>query len=307
MMTTLRFLAAACAALSLAACGTEAPAPERNEAEAPAPAPPETNLAAAPSEAPPAADAPAPAPAAKADPAPKAAPRPPIGSKTGYRLIGTEPFWGGTARNGRILYSTPENQAGEPVAATVATGAYGESWRGTLSGKPFVLTLTPGPCSDGMSDNVHALTATLEVRGETRHGCANPLAAAPPAPTPKSGWQTSASGEGAALFLARGGGRAVTLFCPGRSKTLLVNVPAFRAVGSEERMTFGAGGTAVTLVADPRGDRRRGGVSGTGPVPSELAAILRGKIAVNYGSQNAGPFAPPPPALAKTFLAGCRD
>ena len=301
-MKILRLAAAAAAlGLALAACGSDEP--ERNRAEAPeapeAPAAPASGTAAAPAPA----EAPAPAPDPKAPP-------PPAWSKTGYRLIGTEPFWGGTAKGGRILYSTPENQAGEPVAATVATGASRQTWRGTLSGRPFVLTLTPGPCSDGMSDNVHALTATLEVRGETRHGCANPLAAAAPAPAPapSTGWQASASGEGDALWLAgRGGARLLTLFCPARSKTLLVNVPAFRAIGSEERMTFGAGGTAITLVADPRGDRRRGGVSGTGPVPSELAAILRGRIAVNYGAQNSGPHAQPPPELAKSFLAGCRD
>ena len=131
-----------------------------------------------------------------------------------------------------------------------------------------------------------------------------------PAPEPSTRWETLASGEGASLFLAhahRGGERALTLFCRARSDDLLVNVPAFRAVGSEERMTFGSGGTAITLVADPAGDRARGGVSGAGPVPSELAAILRGEVAVNYGSQDVGPFAPPPPPLAETFLAGCRD
>jgi len=131
-----------------------------------------------------------------------------------------------------------------------------------------------------------------------------------PAPEPSTRWETSASGEGAALYLAHfhlGGERVVTLFCPAGSNDLLVNVPGFRPVGSEERMSFGAGGTAVALVADPRGDRQRGGVTGRGPVPSELPTILRSRIAVNYGSQNSGPYAPPSPEMAKSFLAGCRD
>jgi hypothetical protein len=130
-----------------------------------------------------------------------------------------------------------------------------------------------------------------------------------PAPEPSTRWETSASGEGAALYLAHahlGGERAVTLFCPARSGNLLVNVPAFRAIGSEERMTIGAGGTAVALVADSRGDRARGGVTATGPTPAELPAILRGNLAVSYGAQTSGPYAPPPAALAKNFLAGCR-
>lgn len=126
---------------------------------------------------------------------------------------------------------------------------------------------------------------------------------------PASGWQTAASGEGDALFFGPEARRTLTLFCPAGSNDLLVNVPAFRPVASEERMTFGAGGTAVTLVADFTGDKQRGGVSGTGPIPSELGAILNGgqPIGVNYGAQNSGPHAPPPPELAKSFLEGCRD
>lgn len=120
-------------------------------------------------------------------------------------------------------------------------------------------------------------------------------------------WDAAASGEGTALFFANGGGgRALTLFCPAGSSDLLVNVAAFRPVGSEERMSFGSGGTAIALVADPAGDRGRGGVSAAGPLPAELRAILAGPISVNYGAQNAGPFAAPPPELAGNFLAGCR-
>lgn len=130
-------------------------------------------------------------------------------------------------------------------------------------------------------------------------------AAAPSADAAR--WASAASGEGASLFLANAGGnRALTLFCPAGSGDLLVNVAAFRPVGSEERMSFGSGGTVVALVADPRGDSARGGVSARGPVPGELTRILRGPVAVNYGAQNAGPFAAPSPELARSFLEGCR-
>ena len=101
----------------------------------------------------------------------------------------------------------------------------------------------------------------------------------------------------------------VTLFCPAATKDLLVNVPGFQPIGSEERMTFGSGGIAVTLVADPRGDAGRGGVTGRGRLPDELAAILRGPegLGVNYGAQNSGPHAAPGPEAARLFLRGCRD
>lgn len=124
-----------------------------------------------------------------------------------------------------------------------------------------------------------------------------------------SGWVSAASGEGSGLFLeAAAGRRQLTLFCPAGSGELLVNVPAFRPVGSEERMSFGSGGTVVALVADPSGDPGRGGVSGRGPVPAELERILAGRegLSINYGAQNEGPHPAPPAAMAAAFLAGCR-
>ena len=148
-----------------------------------------------------------------------------------------------------------------------------------------------------LSDDAQALTISGQGLTISRVRC-------PAAPR----WHGSASGEGAGLGLGTAEGkRVITLFCPAGSPVLLVNVPGFRPVGSEERMSFGAGGTVTTLVADTRGDRLRGGVSGEGAVPAELAAILADPagLAVNYGSQNLGPLARVPAAQAKDFVAGC--
>ena len=92
-----------------------------------------------------------------------------------YRFTGTEPFWGGTIDGTTILYQTPEDQAGKTIAATVATEGPTIRYSGELDGQPFVLKLTPGTCSDGMSDTVYPLHAVLAVRGEPRQGCANPI------------------------------------------------------------------------------------------------------------------------------------
>ena len=92
-----------------------------------------------------------------------------------YRFTGTEPFWGGTIDGATILYQTPEDQAGKPVAATIAKAGPATLYSGTLDGRPFVLTLAPGTCSDGMSDTVYPLTAALTVQGEQRRGCASPI------------------------------------------------------------------------------------------------------------------------------------
>ncbi len=119
-------------------------------------------------------------------------------------------------------------------------------------------------------------------------------------------WNLQLGGEGSALVLAAAdGAAAVRLFCPARGKQLIVNVPAFRPVGSEERLSFGSGGNAETLVADPRGDAQRGGVSGSGPVPANLAALTAGPISVSYGSQSSGPHPAPPQNVAAEFAAAC--
>lgn len=136
---------------------------------------------------------------------------------------------------------------------------------------------------------------------------------ASPPPSAAGRWDMVSSGEGDGLFFGAVEGEPgkVHLFCPNGASGagLLVNVNAFTPVGSEERMSFGSGGTVVTLVADSSGDAQRGGVSGTGPVPAELRAILTGSegVAVNYGSQNAGPFPAVPAELAEAFVGGCGD
>jgi uncharacterized membrane protein len=87
-------------------------------------------------------------------------------------FTGTEPFWGGEVSDGVLTYTTPENQAGEMVAVDRLDGRNGISFSGELADMPFVLAVTPGQCSDGMSDRSYPFTATLQVKGELRKGCA---------------------------------------------------------------------------------------------------------------------------------------
>lgn len=88
------------------------------------------------------------------------------------RLVGNEPFWGGTVRAGELVYTTPENQAGETVAVRRFAGNNGLGFSGSLRGAPLDLTVTPGKCSDGMSDRSYPFTATLKLGDEQRNGCA---------------------------------------------------------------------------------------------------------------------------------------
>lgn len=95
-----------------------------------------------------------------------------IGAGDKVHFTGTEPFWGGEVADGVLTYTTPENQAGEMVAVDRFDGRNGISFSGELDGKPFVMAVTPGQCSDGMSDRAYPFTVTLQVRGEQRNGCA---------------------------------------------------------------------------------------------------------------------------------------
>ena len=125
------------------------------------------------------------------------------------------------------------------------------------------------------------------------------------APEPAgAGWRLSSGRDGATLALASAsGGTALRFFCPAAKSELRLHVSGLRPVGSEERMTFGTGGTAETLVADPR--TRGGGVSAAGAVPKNLAALLDGPVSVNYGAQNSGPHPAPPAHLKRPFVSAC--
>ena len=128
---------------------------------------------------------------------------------------------------------------------------------------------------------------------------------AAPAAGESPGWQLQSSREGAALRLA--GVSGIHLFCPARSGKLVVNVAGFRPIASEERLSFGSGGVVVVLVADSGGDALRGGVTGEGPVPAELAAILAGPMSASYGAQRVGPLPLTAEADRNAFLTTCAE
>lgn len=134
------------------------------------------------------------------------------------------------------------------------------------------------------------------------------VAKGPPATAPALRWDLQSSGEGIALALVPASGPAtIRLFCPAGKDRLLVNVPAFRPVASEERLSFGSGGAAVALVADANGDHHRGGVTATSEVPDNLAKLVGGPLSASYGAQASGPHPAPPKALSRDFVAACRE
>ena len=86
-------------------------------------------------------------------------------------MIGTEPFWNLKVDGGEGLWTTPDNQPGTQFPVTRFAGNNGLGFSGTLDGKAITATLTPGECSDGMSDRRFPFVATIALDGATLRGC----------------------------------------------------------------------------------------------------------------------------------------
>ena len=108
------------------------------------------------------------------------------------------------------------------------------------------------------------------------------------------------------VLQSRTSARIISFSCPSNERRLQINVPAFTAIGSEDRLSFGTDGEVEALVADIRGDRQRGGVSAEGAVPSNLAILIGGRVSAGYGTQRSGPHPVIPQDMATAFVAACR-
>lgn len=88
------------------------------------------------------------------------------------RFTGTEPFWGGTVAGESLTWTTPENQDGMTIPVQRFAGNSGLGMSGLLDGRTFDMTVTPGTCSDGMSDRSYPFTVTVKRGEEQLQGCA---------------------------------------------------------------------------------------------------------------------------------------
>lgn len=92
------------------------------------------------------------------------------------KSLGTEPFWGldiqPSGESYAARYSTPEMPEGRVFPMTRFAGNNGLGFSGELSGQTVQLAITPGACSDGMSDRIYPFTATLLLGESTLLGCA---------------------------------------------------------------------------------------------------------------------------------------
>jgi len=86
-------------------------------------------------------------------------------------LLGNEPFWGARIAGGAMVYSTPNNIDGVSIPVTRFAGNGGLGFHGELEGQPVHVAVTPGDCSDGMSDRTYPFTATVKIGDVTLNGC----------------------------------------------------------------------------------------------------------------------------------------
>ena len=113
---------------------------------------------------------PAAIPAPRAEASPNVTPTPV--PQMHFQATGTEPFWAVEVLPGALRYAAPEQLDGITFAATASSLGSGYRYAGTMAGAPVTLAITPGTCSDGMSDRVYAYTAALTIDGLVMHGCA---------------------------------------------------------------------------------------------------------------------------------------
>ena len=84
-----------------------------------------------------------------------------------FRCLGTEPFWDAKVEGADLVLRDPDNQDGDsrPVQAVLDTGIFRDPSRVVVA-QEMTLFSHPQICSDGMSDRLFGLAATLVLHGE---------------------------------------------------------------------------------------------------------------------------------------------
>lgn len=90
-----------------------------------------------------------------------------------FDAVGTEPFWAIKVRAGGVTLTRPDH----PDVTTVNTGPRIDGEQGvfdaTAGETRLVVRLTPGDCTDGMSDRHYGYHAEVWIDRETLRGCAS--------------------------------------------------------------------------------------------------------------------------------------
>lgn len=130
-----------------------------------------------------------------------------------------------------------------------------------------------------------------------------PVAPVPPVPA-DPGDAPPPAGAAVAVLVDASGAQTATLSCG--AEGLRIVVPGFRPIGSEDRLSIGAGGEAFALVADLAAPGP--GVSASGAAdPDLLDRLARGEaLSAMYGQQSVGPLTAASPAGLQAVVSACR-
>ena len=157
-------------ALLVAGCGGEQEVPAANVAQPQASAPIIVENESANPIAGTVREAVSPSPEARTgQPAPSPVPGRPVfhsSAGEGYRAIGTEPFWAVTVKGNTATLERPDKAA---IHYAVSRNGDGRAIR--YLGDGFSMTVTEGPCNDGMSDAIWQDRVALAFGEGTLNGC----------------------------------------------------------------------------------------------------------------------------------------
>ena len=112
---------------------------------------------------------------------------PPAAPTPSYKAVGTEPGWALTVTPRTISY---EGDYGA-VTITEPTPPRFRPVPGRYAGTRLQLTITPGPCNDGMSDRIYRHTVSLVADGKPVSGCGGGAMPEPAAATEPTGEPTT--------------------------------------------------------------------------------------------------------------------
>lgn len=82
-----------------------------------------------------------------------------------FRCLGTEPFWGFSVDGGEVVHTEPDQTSPEPLKAILDSGIFRHPLRTVIS-DTMTLVAVPQLCSDGMSDRMYGMQATLIHHGD---------------------------------------------------------------------------------------------------------------------------------------------
>lgn len=93
-----------------------------------------------------------------------------------WQCVGTEPFWGATILDTKIVFASPELERPDSssiVSRQTAAGV-GPDFAFVIKTKNLSATVVSGACTDGMSDTEYTHHIVID-RGNTRvlYGCCN--------------------------------------------------------------------------------------------------------------------------------------